>query len=233
MKLDILAIAPHPDDIELGCGGTLAKAVHDGKKVGIVDLTQGELGTRGSGEIRMKEAADAAKILGVHARENLGMADGFFVNDKEHQIKIIKAIRKYQPEILIASALEDRHPDHGRAAELIKQAAFLSGLKRIETGQEPWRPKKVFHIIQWKPLNPDFAVDITGFLQTKIDACLAYKSQFYDPNSTEPETAISSKNFTDSISYRAVELGRLIWKDAAEGFMSESLLAVDNLDVFI
>ncbi|MXV38364.1 bacillithiol biosynthesis deacetylase BshB1 [Flavobacteriaceae bacterium Ap0902] len=233
MKLDILAMAPHPDDIELGCGGTLAKAVANGKKVGIVDLTQGELGTRGTAEIRMQEADAAAKILGVHARENLKMRDGFFQNNEENQLKIVEVIRKYQPEILIASALEDRHPDHGRGAQLIKQAAFLSGLKRIDTGQEAWRPKKVFHLIQWRSLKPDFVVDISGYLDTKVEACLAYKSQFYDPNSDEPETAISSKSFKDSITYRASEYGRLIFKDMGEGFMSESLLGVDNLEVFL
>lgn len=233
IKLDILAIAPHPDDIELGCGGTLAKAVANGQKVGIVDLTRGDLGTRGTPEIREKESKDAAKILGVQARENLGMRDGFFEVNEENKLAIIQVIRKYQPEILIASALEDRHPDHGRAAKLIKDAAFLSGLKRIETGQEAWRPKRVFHIIQWRSLQPDFVVDITGFLDIKVKACLAYESQFYNPASDEPETAISSKNFKDSITYRASEYGRLIWKDAGEGFITESLLGVDNLDVFL
>ncbi|MGI9527715.1 MAG: bacillithiol biosynthesis deacetylase BshB1 [Weeksellaceae bacterium] len=233
MKLDILAIAPHPDDVELGCGGTLAKAVEQGKKIGIIDLTRGELGTRGTPEIRMKEADNAAKILGAVARENLGMRDGFFENNDENKLAIIRMIRKYRPEIVIASALEDRHPDHGRAATLIKEATFLSGLKMIDTGQEPWRPNNIFHIIQWRSLQPDFVVDISGYLQTKIDACMAYESQFYNPNSDEPETAISSKNFQESINYRAQELGRLIWKDAGEGFMTESLLGVDNLDVFL
>lgn len=233
IKLDILAMAPHPDDVELGCGGTLAKAVAEGKKVGIVDLTNGELGTRGSREIRLKESEVAKNILGVHARENLNMRDGFFLNDEDNQFKIIETIRKYKPEILITGAPEDRHPDHGRATELIIRASFLAGLPRIETGQEAWRPKRIFHFIQWKPLNPDFVVDISGYLQTKIDSCLAYTSQFHDPNSDEPKTAISSANFKESINYRAKDWGRLIWKDAGEAFIAESILGVDSMDVFL
>lgn len=233
MKLDILAIAPHPDDVELGCGGTLAKAVAEGKKVGIVDLTRGELGTRGTPEIRLQEANNAAKILGVQVRENLGMRDGFFENNEANQLKIVEIIRKYQPEILICGAPEDRHPDHGRATELIKRSAFLAGLKSIDTQQEAWRPKRIFMFIQWKPLQPDFVLDISGYLDTKIASCMAYKSQFYDPNSDEPATAISSQNFKDSISYRAKDWGRLIWKDAAEGFIADSLLGVNSLDIFI
>lgn len=233
MKLDILAMAPHPDDVELGCGGTLAKSIAEGKKVGIIDLTNGELGTRGTSEIRLQEAKNAQKILGAHVRENLNMRDGFFLNDETNQLKIIEAIRKYKPEIVITGAPEDRHPDHGRATALIVQSCFLAGLKRIETGQDAWRPKRIFHFIQWKPLNPDFVVDISGYLDTKIDACLAYTSQFHNPESNEPDTAISSKNFKDSIEYRAKDWGRLIWKDAGEAFLSESLLGVDNLDTFI
>ncbi|MGP2569484.1 bacillithiol biosynthesis deacetylase BshB1 [Ornithobacterium rhinotracheale] len=233
MKLDVLATGPHPDDAELGCGGTLAKMAKQGYKVGILDLTQGELGTRGSREIRMEEAKKAGEILGISARENLKMKDGFFVNDAEHQLKIIKIIRKYQPEIVITSAPNDRHIDHARAHELVKNAAFLSGLKKIETGQEPWRPKHIFSYIQWQPLTPDFIVDITGFLDQKIQSCLAYKSQFHDPNSTEPETAISNKNFTESIEYRAKDMGRIIWKDAGEGFIKNDNLGVDNLMAFL
>lgn len=233
MKLDILAMAPHPDDVELGCGGTLAKSIAEGKKVGIIDLTNGELGTRGTSEIRLQEAKNAQKILGAYVRENLNMRDGFFLNDETNQLKIIEAIRKYKPEIVITGAPEDRHPDHGRATALIVQSCFLAGLKRIETGQDAWRPKRIFHFIQWKPLNPDFVVDISGYLDTKIDACLAYTSQFHNPESNEPDTAISSKNFKDSIEYRAKDWGRLIWKDAGEAFLSESLLGVDNLDTFI
>ena len=233
MKLDILATGPHPDDVELGCGGTLAKMIDQGSKVGILDLTCGELGTRGTPELRLKEAAEAAEILGIHVRENLKMRDGFFVNDEEHLLKIIKIIRKYQPEIVITSAPKDRHIDHGRAAKLIKDACFLSGLRRIETGQEVWRPKQIFSYIQWLPLNPDFIVDISGYLDVKIKACLAYKSQFYDPESKEPETPISSKSFIDSIKNRAEETGRIIWKDGGEGFIAENFLAVDNLKVFV
>ncbi|MBV7441576.1 bacillithiol biosynthesis deacetylase BshB1 [Weeksellaceae bacterium TAE3-ERU29] len=233
MKLDILAAGPHPDDVELGCGGTLAKMIDQGSKVGILDLTCGELGTRGTPELRLKEATNAADILGVHARENLKMRDGFFINDEEHLLKVIKIIRKYQPEIVITSAPKDRHIDHGRAAKLIKDACFLSGLRRIETGQGVWRPKQIFSYIQWLPLNPDFIVDISGYLDIKIKACLAYKSQFYDPESKEPETPISSKSFIDSIKNRAEETGRVIWKDAGEGFIAENFLAVDNLKVFV
>lgn len=233
IKLDILAMGPHPDDVELGCGGTLAKAVSEGKKVGIVDLTQGELGTRGTPEIRLQEAANAKDILGVHIRENLHMRDGFFLNDEAHQMQVIEAIRKYRPEIVITGAPSDRHPDHGRATELIVQSCFLAGLKSISTENEAWRPKRIFHYIQWKPLQPDFVIDISGHLDTKIKACLAYTSQFHDPNSKEPETAISSTNFKESINYRAKDWGRLIWKDAGEAFISESLLAVDSLDAFL
>lgn len=233
IKLDILAIAPHPDDVELGCGGTLAKAVAQGKKVGIIDLTQGELGTRGSAEIRLQESNDAKSILGVHVRENLKMRDGFFKNDEEHQRILIQAIRKYQPEIVITGAPEDRHPDHARATQLIVDSCFLAGLPRIQTENEAWRPKRIFHFIQWRPLKPDFVVDISGYLDLKIQSCLAYASQFHDPNSNEPSTAISSQNFKDSIEYRAKDWGRLIWKDAGEAFISESLLAVDSMEVFI
>ena len=233
MKLDILATGPHPDDVELGCGGTLAKMIDQGSKVGILDLTCGELGTRGTPELRLKEAAAAAEILGVHARENLRMRDGFFVNDEEHLLKVIKIIRKYQPEIVITSAPKDRHMDHGRASTLVQDACFLSGLRKIETGQDVWRPKHIFSYIQWIPLNPDFVVDISGYLDVKIKASLAYKSQFYDPESKEPETPISSKSFIDSINNRAEETGRIIWKDAGEGFIAQNILAVDNLKVFV
>lgn len=232
-KLDILAMGPHPDDVELGCGGTLAKAISQGKKVGIVDLTQGELGTRGTAEIRLKEAQNAADILGVSVRENLKMRDGFFLNDENHQMQVIETIRKYRPDILICGATSDRHPDHARATELIKQSAFLSGLKSIKTNHQAWRPKRVFSYIQWIPLKPDFVVNISGFLDVKIKSCLAYESQFYNPESDEPATAISSKNFKDSITYRAKDWGRLVWKDTAEGFIAESILGVEGLDVFI
>lgn len=234
-KIDILAIGVHPDDVELGCGATLAKMIAQGKKAGILDLTRGELGTRGSAEIREQEAAKAAKILGVKFRDNLTLADGFFENNKENQLKIIAILRKYQPELVLCNAPKDRHPDHGRASQLSIQACFLSGLSKIETEldgnlQEKWRPKKVYHYIQWQDLKPDFAIDVTGFLETKIKACLAYESQFFDRKSKEAETPITSKNFLDSISYRAQDLGRLIGTDAAEGFTSDSLLALDNFN---
>jgi len=234
MKLDVLAFGAHPDDVELGCGGTIAKEVANGKKVGIIDLTRGELGTRGTAETRDEEAFNAAKILGVSVRENLGFADGFFVNDKQHQLEVIKMIRKYQPKIVLCNAIEDRHIDHGKGSKLVSDACFLSGLLKIETEddgalQKPWRPKQVYHYIQWKNLDPDLAVDVSGFIDKKMEAVLAYKTQFFDANSKAPETPISSKNFTDSIIYRARDLGRLIGVEYAEGFTAERYVAVDSL----
>ncbi len=238
MKLDILAFGAHPDDVELGAGATIAKEISLGKKVGIVDLTRGELGTRGSAEIRDVEATNAAKVLGVSVRENVGFADGFFTNDKEHQLEIIKMIRKYKPEIVLCNAIDDRHIDHGKGSKLVSDACFLSGLLKIETEvagkqQEKWRPKKVYHYIQWKNIEPHFVVDVTGFMETKIDAVMAYSSQFYDPKSTEPQTPITSKNFTESIDYRARDLGRLIGVEHAEGFTTERYVAVENLNKLI
>ena len=230
MKLDILAIGAHPDDVELGCGGTLAKEINNGKKVGILDLTKGELGTRGTDETRRVEAEAAKNILGVAIRENLGIADGFFLNDKENQLKIVEIIRKYQPDVILSNAPHDRHPDHGKGSDLVNTAIFLSGLPKIENGLPAWRPKKYFHYIQWLPLEPHFVLDITGFIDVKVDACLAYKTQFFDPNSDEPQTPISSKNFTDSIRYRAYDLGRLIGTEAGEGVISRSYIGVNNLD---
>tara|TARA_R110002073_G_scaffold4213_1_gene27880 strand:+ start:18496 stop:19212 length:717 start_codon:yes stop_codon:yes gene_type:complete len=235
MKLDILAIGAHPDDVELGCAATLAKEISLGKKVGILDLTRGELGTRGSAEIRDQEAAAAAALLGVSVRENLAFADGFFVNDKEHQLAVIKIIRKYQPAIVLCNAIDDRHIDHGKGSKLVSDACFLSGLRRIETtdageNQEAWRPKQVYHYIQWKNLEPDFVVDVSGFIDQKLAAVKAYSSQLYDPNSKEPVSPITSKNFLDSIVYRAQDLGRLIGVDAAEGFTAERYVAVAKLD---
>lgn len=233
MKLDILAIGAHPDDVELGCGGTLAKEIRNGKTVGILDLTKGELGTRGTDETRRVEANDAKDILGVVVRENLGIADGFFLNDKENQLKIVDVIRKYQPDIILSNAPHDRHPDHGKGSDLVNTAIFLSGLPKIENGLAAWRPKKHFHYIQWLPLEPHFVVDISGFIDTKVEACMAYKTQFFDPSSSEPQTPISSKNFTDSIRYRAYDLGRLIGTEAGEGFISRSYIGVNNLDSLI
>lgn len=234
MKLDILAFGAHPDDVELGCGATLAKEVTRGKKVGVIDLTRGELGTRGTAETRDVEAANAAKILGVEVRENLRFADGFFINDKVHQLKIIEKIRKYKPDVVICNAVDDRHIDHGKGSKLVSDACFLSGLMKIETQlegelQKPWRPKQVYHFIQWKNLEPDLVVDVTGFIDTKMEAVLAYKTQFYDAKSKAPETPISSKNFTDSIMYRARDLGRLVGVEQAEGFTVERYVAVDSL----
>lgn len=234
MKLDILAFGAHPDDVELGCSGTIAKEIALGKKVGIIDLTRGELGTRGSVEIRNQEAANAAKILGVSIRENLDMRDGFFVNDESHQLEIIKMLRKYKPEIVLCNAIDDRHIDHGKGSQLVSDACFLSGLIKIETEineekQEAWRPKLVYHYIQWKNITPDFVVDITGYNDKKVEAILAYSSQFYNPNSNEPETLIASKNFLESLNYRAQDLGRLIGTDYAEGFTVERYLAVNSL----
>ena len=234
MKLDILAFGAHPDDVELSCSGTIAKEISLGKKVGIVDLTRGELGTRGSAEIRDIEAANAAKILGVQVRENLNMRDGFFVNDEKHQLEIIKMIRKYKPEIVLCNAIDDRHVDHPKGSRLVSDACFLSGLRRIETqldgiNQEAWRPKVVYHYIQWKVLEPDFVVDITGFMDIKEQSILAYSSQFYDPNSKEPESPISSKNFLDSVRYRANDLGRIAGVESAEGYTVERYLTVNSL----
>ncbi|MCR9263258.1 MAG: bacillithiol biosynthesis deacetylase BshB1 [Flavobacteriaceae bacterium] len=240
MKLDILVFGAHPDDAELGAGGTIAKEVSRGKKVGIIDLTRGELGTRGSAELRDKEAAKAAKILGIAVRENMEFDDGFFMNDREHQMEIIKMIRKYRPEIVLCNAVDDRHIDHPKGSKLVSDACFLSGLVKIDTQmdgddewQDPWRPKLVYHFIQWKNLEPDFVVDVSGFMDRKAEAIMAYASQFYDPNSDEPETPISSKNFTDSVIYRARDLGRLVGVQHAEGFTVERYAAVDNLDALI
>jgi len=234
MKLDILTFGAHPDDIELSCSGTLAKEIANGKTVGIVDLTRGELGTRGTAASRDEEAKAAAQILGVAVRENLGFADGFFANDKAHQLEIIRMLRKYQPEIVICNAIEDRHIDHGKASQLVSDACFLSGLEKIETQaegklQKKWRPKQIYHYIQWKNIEPDVVVDITGFEQIKMQSVLAYKTQFYNPESKEPQTPISSKNFTDSILYRARDLGRLIGVEYAEGFTVDRHVAVDSL----
>ncbi|RMZ51113.1 bacillithiol biosynthesis deacetylase BshB1 [Flavobacteriaceae bacterium PRS1] len=236
MKLDILAIGAHPDDVELGCGATLAKEISNGKKVGIIDLTRGELGTRGTAESRDKEAEVATKIIGLAMRKNMKFGDGFFVNDKQHQMEIIKMIRKFKPEIVLCNAIEDRHIDHVKGSDLVSDACFLSGLLKVETKyedeekwQELWRPKHVYHYIQWKNLEPDFVVDVSGFMDKKMQAVLAYKTQFYDANSKEPETPISSKNFTNSIEYRARDLGRLVGVEHGEGFTVERYVTVDSL----
>lgn len=235
MKLDILAFGAHPDDVELGCAATLAKEISLGRKVGVVDLTRGELGTRGSAEIRDREAARAADILGLSMRKNMGFADGFFLNDKKHQMALIKVIRTYRPKVVFANALRDRHIDHGKGAQLVSDACFLSGLRKIETQseqgspQEAWRPEVVYHYIQWENLKPDLVVDVSGFLNLKMEAVQAYASQFYDPQSKEPTSPISSENFLESVRYRAQDLGRLIGKDHAEGFNVERLPAVNSI----
>ena len=236
MKIDILAFGAHPDDVELSCGGTIYKEIQNGKTVGIIDMTKGELCTRGSVAIRKKEAAHAAELLGVSFRENLNFSDGFIMNDKAHQLKVIKIIRQYRPEIVLCNAVDDRHTDHGKASKLVSDACFLSGLGKLETHsdgstdfQEPWRPKSIYHYIQWKTLQPDFVVDISAQIDQKMAAVLAYSSQFYDPNSQAAETPISSKNFIESIRYRAADLGRLVGVDFAEGFNVERLPAIDSL----
>lgn len=234
-KLDILAIGVHPDDQELGCGGTLAKHAQMGQKVGILDLTKGELGTRGTPETRMKEANDAAKIMGVVVRENLGMSDGFFRNDKEHQLKLVEYIRKYRPDVVIANALEDRHPDHGRAGRLIADACFLAGLRKVPTShngaeQEAWRPKRVYHFMQDRFLEPDFIVDISDTMDLKMEAVKAYKSQFHDPNSDEPLTYIATGDFLKKVEARALLLGKRIGAAYGEGFNCENVPGISSLD---
>jgi len=234
MKVDILAFGAHPDDVELSCSGTILKHIRLGKKVGIIDLTQGELGTRGTAEIRLKEAAKAAKILDVAFRENLDMQDGFFQNDKEHQLKIIEKVRQYQPEIVLCNAVEDRHPDHARAAKLVADACFYSGLIKIKTevnkkAQPAWRPNAVYHYIQDRYIHPDFVVDVTDFVVKKLDSIKAFSSQFYDPKSKEPETPISTDDFLDFIEGRMRNLGRDIGVKYAEGFTSSRNIGINNL----
>jgi bacillithiol biosynthesis deacetylase BshB1 len=238
MKTDILAFGAHPDDVELGCGGTIAKLISEGKTIVIVDLTKGELGTRGTDQTRKEEATEAARILGVAARENLGLKDGFLVNSEEYQMEIVKMIRKYQPEIVLANAIDDRHPDHAKAAKLVSDACFLSGLRKIETVleggiQEVWRPKQIFHYIQWKEIQPEFVIDISEHLEKKLEACMAFKTQFYDPASKEPVTPIATKDFYESLTYRAQNLGRLSGVAYAEGFTTEKLIAMKNFDGII
>ena len=234
MKLDILAIGAHPDDIELSCCGTILKHISLGKKCGILDLTQGELGTRGNAELRLVEAENAAKILGVSVRDNLKMKDVFFKNDQEHQLEIIKKIREYQPEIILCNAVTDRHPDHGRASQLVSEACYYSGLIRVVTElngtqQVAWRPKAIYHYIQDRQLKPDLAVDVTAFVDKKMEAIQAFKSQFYDPNSTEPVSPISGKNFLDVIKGKMAVVGRDIGVDFSEGFTVERTIGIDNL----
>ncbi len=234
MKLDLLVFAVHPDDAELGCSGTILKSIAEGKKVGIVDLTRGELGTRGTAETRDQEAANSAKILGLHIRENLKMKDGFFQNDEAHQLTVIAAIRKYQPEIILCNALADRHPDHGRASNLIYDAAFLSGLPKIKTEQDgksqsAWRPGLVLNYIQDRYIKPDILIDITPYWEQKLASIRAFESQFYNPDSSEPATYISSPEFLKGVESRAREFGKSIQVTYAEGFTSRKLLGVNSI----
>ena len=235
LKLDILVLPVHPDDAELGCAGTVLKEIANGKKVGIVDLTRGELGTRGSAEIREQEAAAAAKILGLAVRDNLSLPDGFFENTRNYQLKVIEVIRRYQPGIIITNAYHDRHPDHGRANELVESAAFLSGLRKIETSyngqaQEAWRPKLVLHFIQDNYIKPDILVDVTAHWDKKIESVRAYGSQFFNPEwQDEPQTYISSPEFVQVVEARAREFGKSIGVKFAEGFTSRKILGVDSV----
>src|SRR5687767_2184868 len=241
MKLDILAIGAHPDDVELGCSGTLINEIRKGKKVGVIDLTEGELGSRGNVDTRYEESAKASMILGIHVRENLKMADGFFKNDEEHQRKLIIALRKYQPEIVFGNSLDDRHPDHGKAARLISDSCFLSGLRKVltkdESGndQEPWRPKYVFHYIQDRYHEPDFIVDITNVFEQRMEAVKAYTSQFYNPENEDdgPQTYISTQDFLESVVARARMIGKKIGVKYAEGYNSEKSIGITNMDALI
>jgi bacillithiol biosynthesis deacetylase BshB1 len=234
MKLDILVFAVHPDDAELGCSGTILKHIALGKKVGIVDFTRGELGTRGTAETRDEEAAESAKILGLHVRENLRFKDGFFKNDETHQLEVIKMVRKYQPEIILTNALHDRHPDHARAGDLANDAIFLSGLIKVETkldgvSQAAWRPRLVLQYIQDRYIEPDIIIDITDFINQKEECIRAFKTQFDSKDNKEPQTYISSPEFLDSVTGRAREFGKQIGVKYGEGFTSRKLLGIDNL----
>lgn len=237
-KLHILAIAAHPDDLELGCAGTLIKHARAGQAVGIVDLTEGELGTRGTVETRYKEAARAAAIMGLAVRENARMADGFFRNDEAHQRHLITFIRHYRPEIVIANALSDRHPDHGKGGRLIADACFLSGLAKIETErdgakQQPWRPRRVFHMIQDRPMVPTFIVDISDTFDVKMESIKAYESQFHNPDSDEPLTYIATGKFLEELASRDAIMGKRIGVRYGEGYVSENIPGISDLDALI
>ncbi len=238
MKVDILAFGVHPDDVELGCSGTLIASVTTGKTVAVIDLTRGELGTRGSADTRQAEAANAAKVMGVHARENLEMADGFFEISEENIRKVIISVRKYQPEILLCNAPEDRHPDHGRSSKLVSDAAFLAGLRKIETSvkgnqQEAWRPKYVFHYIQDRYLKPDFVFDISDYHDKKLEAILCYTTQFNSADKSEPPTYISTPDFIETVKGRALLLGKRIGVKYAEGYISSKMIGISSFDTFI
>lgn len=234
MKLDLLAFAAHPDDVELSCAGTMIKQMQAGYKTGIIDLTRGELGTRGSAAIREQEAALATKILGLSVRDNLNMRDGYFEVSEENKLAIVKMIRKYKPEVILANAPSDRHPDHGRASKLVSDACFLSGLIKVSTSmdgkeQEVWRPRAVYFYIQDRRLDPDFIVDVSDVMEKRIEAIMSFSSQFYNPASTEPDTAISSKQFLEGLKSRALEFGRLIGTEYGEGFITERTPGVNDI----
>lgn len=238
MKLDIMVLAAHPDDAELTCSGTLALHTAMGKKVGIIDLTQGEMGTRGSAEIRLQEARKSAEILGLAVRDNLEMEDMFFQNDRAHQLAVIRKIRQYQPDIVLANAISDRHPDHGKGAQLAIDACFMAGLRKIETEmegqpQEAWRPKQLFHYIQSNYLQPDFVVDVSAHWDTKMASIDAFQSQFFNPGSNEPQTFISSENFLKFIDARGREFGQAIGVKYGEGFTLAKQIGVRSLYDFI
>lgn len=238
MKLDILAFGVHPDDVELSCAGTLMMEMNHGKRAGIIDLTRGELGTRGTAETRKVEAEAAAKIIGIHVRENLGMRDGFFKNDEEHQLMVIQKIRQYQPEIVLCNALSDRHPDHGRSARLVSDSCFLSGLRKIETHlngtlQQAWKPKYVFHFIQDRYAEPDFIYDITPVFERKMESVKAYGTQFNATNDEEPQTYISTPAYFDTIISRHKMFGKRIGVEYGEGFITEKRIGINNFDALI
>ena len=239
MKVDILAFGAHPDDVELGCGGSICSAISQGFKVGIVDLTNGELGTRGTPEIRKKESNEASEILGVSFRKNLDFKDGFFVNDKEHQLKVVEVLREHRPSIVLCNAIKDRHIDHPKASKLVSDASFLSGLSKIKTNyknsknQPPWTPKHVYHYIQWYNIEPNLVIDISEFQEKKMRAIMAYNSQFYNSKSKEPNTPISSKNFLENIKQRDQNFGRISGVVAAEGFTVERPPVIKDFRSFI
>ncbi len=235
MELDILAFGAHPDDIELACSGTIIKAVKAGKKVGLVDLTEGQLGTRGTATIRLKEAEDAAKIMGVEFRESLGMMDGFFKDDDHNRTRIIESIRQYRPQIVLCNPPYERHPDHERASKLVKEACYYAGLKNIDTKwkgkhQEPFRPNSVFYYLQHFNLEPSFLVDISEEMEQKMEAIKAFKSQFYNPESEEPPTVLSTPQFLNHIRERCSNYGYLIGCNYAEGFMTQKdIIGVNSI----
>ncbi|GAB4091902.1 bacillithiol biosynthesis deacetylase BshB1 [Flaviaesturariibacter terrae] len=239
LKLDILAIGAHPDDVELGCSGVLIAAAKAGKKTGVLDLTEGELGTRGTVETRYQEAADAARIMGVSIRENLQLRDGFFSNDEASQLKLISVLRRYRPDIVVGNIMEDRHPDHGRAGQLIYDAAFLSGLRQVKTQngdgseQEAWRPRYVLQYLQDRFYEPDFVVDVSDVWEQRMEAIKAYKTQFHDPNAGGPQTYISSPQFMEAVTARARLLGKRIGVPFAEGFLSKKTVGLRGLDALV